>query len=269
MTLLLKIVFKEFYHLVSTKKSRLWLWLVLNYSHKTRFKTFHAKLFGRKIIIPDVLSFIWQFKDIFVDKSYLFKSQNDQIIIYDCGANIGLSCLFFKKIYPKAKIKAFEANPNIARILEKNIKTYNLDNIQIIKKAIWVDENGIELSEDNADGASILGKGKKVKVDSLRLRDWIAKEENIDFLKMDIEGAEVEVILDCKDVLEKVEHIFVEYHAYIGEQQSLNKILEILTNVGFRYFLRFEHDKKCPFIQKRYKGNDLMDLQVNIYAYKV
>jgi hypothetical protein len=67
--------------------------------------------------IPDLPSFVWQFKEIFVDEIYKFNSENKEPIIFDCGANVGTSCLYFKQLFPNGKIKAFEADPMIANVL--------------------------------------------------------------------------------------------------------------------------------------------------------
>ena len=65
-------------------------------------------------------------------------------------------------------------------------------------------------------------------VDGVRLRDFL--DSRVDFLKLDIEGAEVEVINDCQDRLHNIEHLFVEYHSPLGQKQQLDIILTALTN---------------------------------------
>ena len=73
-----------------------------------------------KFKVPDCLSFIHQFKDIFVEEIYNFTSENNFPVIIDCGANIGTSCIYYKKIYPDSKIYAFEADSKIFDILKEN-----------------------------------------------------------------------------------------------------------------------------------------------------
>jgi FkbM family methyltransferase len=136
-------------------------------------------------------SFIWQFKEIFVDEIYKFNSKNEEPIIYDCGANIGMSCLYFKILYPKARIKAFEADPIITDVLKLNLARNGINDVEIINKAVWIDYNGVEFGRDGADGGSIYLMSNKIKVDSIRLKDFLDDELEIDFLKIDIEGAEV------------------------------------------------------------------------------
>jgi FkbM family methyltransferase len=215
--------------------------------------------------VPDLVSFVWQFKELFVDEIYKFDSKNKEHIIYDCGANIGMSCLYFKKLYPNAKIKAFEADLKIANILKENLRKNDiLKNVEIINSAVWIDENGLEFSSEGADGGSIYGNDNKVKISSIRLKDFLEKEKKIDMLKMDIEGAEYDVLKDCQDSLKNVENLFVEYHSWNNDDQKLSEILDIFEKNNFRYYVESLTKRKYPFINKGESEN--MDLQLNIFG---
>jgi len=218
--------------------------------------------------IPDGLSFIWQFKEIFYEENYKFKVTNISPVIYDCGSNVGLSVLYFKNLFPESIIKAFEADPAIIKYLRKNIEFNHLSEVEIIDKAVWTNNDGIELQQEGADGASIFRDGNKIKIDSVRLRDLIQKEEKINFLKMDIEGAEFEVIKDCRDQLYKVDNLFIEYHSFTKMDQQLDELLLILKENNYRYFIRNAVDRLKPFINRAYPSNSDMDLQLNIFAYR-
>ena len=268
MILFLKIIFKDFYYLFKTKEARTFLFYVLKYSGRSRFVKTKIKVGKYALQVPDPLSFIWQYKEIFVDGSYHFNCSAHIPIIFDCGANIGLSSLYFKKIFPRAIITAFEADPQIAEILDENLKNNDLHDVKIIKKAVWHEKGEIEFSTEGADGGSAFVEGNKIKVGAVKLKDLLETAGQIDFLKMDIEGAEVPVMMDCARSLLQVKNIFIEYHAYIGRPQELDIILKILSDAGFRYFLRAEQDKKSPFVNRYFKNNKMMDLQTNIFAYR-
>ncbi|MDW8302856.1 MAG: FkbM family methyltransferase, partial [Bacteroidia bacterium] len=82
------------------------------------------------------------------------------------------------------------------------------------------------------------------------------------------EGAEVIVLEDCSDLLHNVERLFVEYHSFVGKEQKLYKLLEILEKAGFRY--QVQHVgvfSQHPFI--RISEYLSMDLQLNIFAYRI
>lgn len=107
---------------------------------------------------------------------------------------------------------------------KENIKKNNINNIEIINKAIWIDNDGIEFNSEGADGGSIYGNlNKKIRVKSVRLRDLLKIEDGIDMLKMDLEGMEIDILNDCKDMLKNTKNIFVEYH--LGKKEIIIKRL--------------------------------------------
>lgn len=240
------------------------------YKRFKKFKRYEkindVKFLNFIIDVPDFLSFFYQYWDIFLDEEFKFNCETEVPIIYDCGANIGMSILYFKQLYPKAKIKAFEADPYITEILKSNLLKNKITDVEIINKAVWINNNGVEFGIEGADAGSIYYPGKKIKVESIRLKDWIEKEEKIDFLKIDIEGAEYEVILDCKDVLNKVKNIFFEWHSFDYMPQKLGQILIVLESNKFRYYIQNITKRKHPFINRQ--GYLNMDFQANIWAYR-
>ena len=238
MKLFFKYLLKDHYHNLRTKKSREFLKLLFLYGDRPRYKMHNIRYLGFNMEVPDTLSFIWQYKEIFADESYKFQSDSQNPIIYDCGANIGVSCLYFSRSYPNSKIKAFEADPNIAKILRENLSDNNVKNVEIIDKAVWINSDGVEISLEGADGASIYSKNNVTKVPSIRLRDLIENEKKIDMLKIDIEGAEYDVLLDCKDTLGKVENIFIEYHSFANSNQNLSEILIYTRKKSFSIFYK-------------------------------
>jgi FkbM family methyltransferase len=268
MKFLIKLILKDLYYLLKRKNGRVFLKLVIYYGNKPRYKSEKVEFLSYKITVPDCLSFIWQFKEIFADESYKFNSDKLKPLIYDCGANIGISCFYFKSIYPQAKIKAFEADPKIAEILSANLKENNILDIEVLPAAVWINDNGIELGVEGADASSIYSKKNRVQINSIRLKEMIEGEQAIEMLKIDIEGAETEVLKDCKNSLESVKNIFIEYHSFTNQQQTLDEILQILKSNGFRYFIKQETDRQQPFLNRINKNNPDVDLQLNIFGYK-
>jgi FkbM family methyltransferase len=242
--------------------------LALLYGGKKRYQKGKIKFEKFNFIVPDYMSFLWQYKEIFVDENYRFPNDNDTPVIYDCGSNVGTSCAFFKKAYPNSIIKAFEADPKISEILKLNIKKNELKNIEVFEKAVWINNHGVEINIEGADGSSIYTDGSKQKIESIRLKELLEGELRIDFLKMDIEGAENEVLVDCQDSLKNVTNIFIEYHSYNNTNQNLSALLEILENNSFRYFIKPVNDRKMPLLNRVNKSNPNVDLQLNIFGYK-
>jgi len=266
MSYLIRDVIKLMYYYIKDENLREFYRLYNKYGKYKRFERVdNVKFLDYIIDVPDLPSFIWQFKEIFVDGIYKFESESGRPIIYDCGANIGISILYFKRMYPYSKIKAFEADSTISEILKTNLQKNKINDVEVINKAVWIDYNGVYFGVEGADGGSIFKTNSSLKkIDSIKLKDFLEKESHIDLLKMDIEGAEYDVILDCNESLGKAKHLFIEYHSWTNQPQKLDKILKILRNNNFRYYLENVNNKiKHPFLRE-VKGD--MDLQVNIWA---
>jgi FkbM family methyltransferase len=223
-----------------------------------------------KIIFKDPKAFLYSVKELFVEEIYKFKAQDDTPYIIDCGSYIGTSILFFKTQYPNAKILAFEPDNSNFELLNNNIKNWDLKDIEIQNAAIWIDNLGVNFIADGnmaskIDESNNTAHNENQKTKSVRLKDLLT--EKIDFLKIDIEGAEYEVLVDCESKLSFVENLFIEYHGNYNEMYKLNKILNILIENNFKYYIKeagvtFEH----PF----YDRENIYDfnIQLNIFAFK-
>lgn len=232
-----------------------------------RYVPTKTTLLGENLEIADACTFLCGYYEIFERKIYNFVASTNQPLIIDCGANIGLSVIFFKRLYPHSKIIAFEPDPNIFSILERNLSVLGFENIEIYKKAIWIDDKNVDFQVEGGYSGRIPKPGDSeniVKIPAMRLKKLL--NQKVDFLKLDIEGAETEVIRDCQDLLSNVDLIFVEYHSHIKENQSLHEILAILHKSGFRYHILEAFSVSQPFVNRQQILG--MDLQLNVFAYK-
>ncbi|MGA7838409.1 MAG: FkbM family methyltransferase [Ignavibacteriaceae bacterium] len=248
---------------ISDKNYREYIGLLFKYGSTPRNQKRIITFYKYKIEVPDFLSFIFQYKDIFVKNIYKFNSGNNSPLIYDCGANIGISCLYFKELFPSARIKAFEADPAIANILSNNLRANKISGIDITAKAVWTDNNGIDFNSDGADGGSITQSPGGIRVDSVSLRNLLLNEEKIDLIKMDIEGAEVDVIIDCNETLKIADKIFIEFHSWMNNRKRLDLLLKTLHDNGFSYFIESISNLSSPLLGSNITGSNL---QLNIFA---
>lgn len=263
-----KYLFTNLYRSLQTPNGRRLLWLFLRYAGRPRHQSGLISFDRYRFEVPDALSFVWQFKEIFADESYRFSTTAAEPVIFDCGANIGTSLAYFRQTYPTARILAFEAEPAIGAVLARNLQRNGINGVEIINKAVWIDDEGLEFGTGEADAASLFSETGRRRVPSVRLRDYLLRETRVDMLKIDIEGAETAVLLDCHDALSHVHNLFIEYHAYIGHPQTLGAIIKLLEEKGFRYYIDSNQSRTKPLVNHRYRGNDLMDLQLNIYAHR-
>ena len=76
-------------------------------------------IFDFKVTAYDYHTLNYLFKEIFLSNEYYFDTSKSDPKIIDCGANIGMSILFFKKLYPTSSIIAFEPNPYAFQSIRK------------------------------------------------------------------------------------------------------------------------------------------------------
>lgn len=230
---------------------------------KERYVAAKTKILGSDLVYVDSASFDSSYRSIFRHKIYNFKANSNNPRIIDCGANVGLSVVFFKRLYPEAKIVAFEPDKNIFDVLSMNVSSFSLADVQLINKAVWSEEKELFFEPDSADGGHVSLDDKGIKVQAVALEPYL--REKVDFLKIDIEGAELEVLMSIKDSLKNVENIFIEYHSFVVEDQRLDTILNILNESGFRYIIHEDgKHAKSPFCHVDIVNG--MDLQLSIFA---
>jgi FkbM family methyltransferase len=236
---------------------------------KERFRPYSTSFRGHTLHVHDYASFKLGKGELFKEEVYRFRSNKEQPYIIDCGSNIGMSIIYFKSLFPNAKIVGFEADPYIFSFLEKNIASFQFKDVELNNKAVWDknDETLSFLAEGGAGGRveQRSAEHKFVDVKTARLRDFLVRD--VDFLKIDIEGAEFNVIRDCADQLHNVKHLFIEYHSMADRAQNLHEILRVVHDAGFRYHIREAYAQAFPFTES--KLNFGMDLQLNIFCFRV
>jgi FkbM family methyltransferase len=185
------------------------------------------------------------FHEIFIEQAYYFKCDTPDPFIIDCGSNIGMSVLFFKALYPRAQLLAFEPDERAFSCLETNVKSNDLRDVVIHKKAV-VDKEGEIAFYENLDRpgpltmSTMAARTSKDKqyVDGTVLSNYI--NSDVDFVKIDIEGAELPVLkeLCASGKLPLIKKMAIEYHHHLVEREdTLSELLSILEGAGFGYQL--------------------------------
>lgn len=160
--------------------------------------------------------------------------------ILDCGAHHGLAVWAFKRRFPAARITAFEPDNANREILAANLAANGWSDVEVLPFALAAEDG--EATFAVAEGRSMAGTltdrlgtaTAERTVPTRRLSTWL--REPIDFLKLDIEGPEAEVLAEAArgGGLEGVEHLFCEYHHGHGlPSDRLHRLLATLDGAGF------------------------------------
>lgn len=231
-----------------------------------RYQQTTTNIFGTPFELADSASFISTFRQIFEDQIYRFNANTERPYILDCGANIGLSVIYFKRLYPQSVIVAFEPDKAIFDVLSRNVKNFGHSDVELINRAVWNSDTELDFTSDGADGGRVSVASDKSNnvVKTVRLKDYL--DRRIHFLKIDIEGAETEVLSDCADQLANVDALFVEYHSFDSQPQTLHQLAEILARAGFRLHIQAPMPAPQPFIKCNPEMG--MDMQLNIFAFR-
>jgi len=176
-----------------------------------------SKKFKHPIYLRKNTTDIKLFYDIYIRKEYSTNYQPNPLTIIDLGANIGLASVYFKNLFPNAKIIAVEPEKSNFDMLVMN--TQNYGSIHCINKAVWNRATNL-IIEDHGHGnwgfmVSESDISNEHSVQSISV-DGLLDEFNIDqidILKIDIEGSEKELFeKNYEKWLPRTKMIIVELH---------------------------------------------------------
>jgi FkbM family methyltransferase len=210
-----------------------------------------ADLMGFRVAFqsPAVMRFL--FHEIFVESTYFFEAKTAQPVIIDAGANIGMATLYFKTLYPGARIVCFEPDPENFALLKRNVEGNGLTGVELHQAAVSDSEEPLVFfTSHNASplrNSSIrerVPSADEIRVPAVRLSGFVRSA--VDLLKLDVEGAEGRVLSDLvgSGTLANVQRLHMEYHHHIdGERNDFSRTLAQLEDAGFGYQVRADQHK--------------------------
>jgi FkbM family methyltransferase len=233
-----------------------------------RYQSTTSTLFARPFEILDAASFLTMYDEIVEQEIYRFDSVRNRPYIIDCGANVGVSLYYFKQLFPDARVVAFEPDPAAFTTLSRNAETFGWTEVKLVNKAVSDRESDVPFVSEGSWGSRLARDADEPTgtVPTTRLRGYI--NEPVDLLKLDIEGAETSVLVDCADLLDLVDRIVLEFHSFVDEPQALDRVLSVLATAGYRVYVRSISAAwpLQPFVQRPvYSG---MDMQLYVYAFR-
>lgn len=185
--------------------------------------------------IPHIL------KELYLDKIYdPYLSGKTDLVIIDAGFNIGLFSMF---AFPCAKvIYGFEPSKESYEIGLKNLKENNITNVKLFQQAIAKEDGEIPFYHaDNSTANSTLEAVNtkpelEEKVMGIRFDTFVKQESitHIDFMKLDIEGSECEVIgsKSFENIVPILDAFVVEYHTW--SNTNVQQLVTTIRDYGYK-----------------------------------
>ncbi len=190
-----------------------------------------------------------------------FAGLGDGQVVLDIGAYSGVTSIIFAGLVgASGHVYAFEADRTNYECALQNIEMakrwMGLDNITLIHKAVWSHADGLIFSNEGAMGSSAVaitggGRGLETKIPSTTL-DGFCREQGltrVDFIKVDIEGGEIELLESSIDFLARLKSkLIVEPH-WVGGSMSTGRCSRLLELAGYAVRVRDKVGESEPMIE--------------------
>lgn len=173
--------------------------------------------------------------------------------ILEVGANIGYYAILETKLAGKnGFLYAFEPSPFNVDLLQRNLALNDIHNCEVYGKAAGAENMTTKFFVANKsnlssfiqrEGMDMIHDGKIIDVDVVRLDDFFADKE-IDFIRMDVEGYEREILKGSEKLLTRdhpPKHFFIEVHSELlhKKNSSAREIIEYLEQYGYKVIKSF------------------------------
>jgi FkbM family methyltransferase len=184
-------------------------------------------------------------EDLFEKDEYGFDSLSflPGDVVVDIGANVGVVSVYLAKKYPDIQVYSFEAHPVNYENLLKNINLNNVSNVKPFNLAVSSSDDkdvSITLAQGNSGSSSLFivdpkdpltATVKTISLDSIIRNNSIAK---INFLKLDCEGSEFDILENSKLIHEiSIENISAEIHTYMkSKNKNVDNLIELINSIS-------------------------------------
>jgi FkbM family methyltransferase len=185
------------------------------------------------------------FESVLVQRCYDIDYGASPKIIFDCGANIGLTTVFYANRFPEAKIISVEPEADNFQLLKRNTEHY--PNVRIYQNGLWNKTACLKI-EDRGYGTwgfmvNEAPEGSPGAIKAVSIPELMRQQQcnGIDILKIDIEGSEKELFeSDYETWLPKVKTLVIELHDRMREGAALS-FFRALTKYDFTLEIKGEN----------------------------
>lgn len=182
-------------------------------------------------------------------------------VVFDVGANIGQYALLASKLVgERGQVYAFEPSPEVLAKLQENIRLNSAENIEVVAKAVTAESGMMQFYTANEQGNQGVGSllpaeeyrahtrsAESIEVEALSLDDFCEAQgiEHVDFLKIDVEGFDLEVLKGAEKLMERNPDLVV-----FSEVEPLN-LSQVDTTVEDFYHFTEAHGFQAWYAEKR------------------
>ncbi len=176
-------------------------------------------------------------KETIGDDAYRLHKLTNAKLIVDVGAAFGDFCIFAAWKFPKAQVLGFEPDQKAYSLLKENIQNNRIINVKIWNLAIGRGRAcfGTNMGVRN----SIYKKNKTYQKIRLKNLNNFIGDKKIDLLKLDCEGAELNILRSMGKKLQDIKNISLEYHNNLLKDEDL-LIADLLSKNNFK--IEFKKD---------------------------
>jgi FkbM family methyltransferase len=210
-------------------------------------------------------------------REYLeFANLKERQIVFDIGAYSGVTSIIFAQLVgPTGHVYAFEpdeTNYACAKInVEMAARVMGLSNITLFHKAIWSHNDGVLFSNEGSMGSSAVaitggGRGNEVTVPSTTLESFLPEVglKHVDFIKVDIEGGETELLKNSGTFMRSVgAKLIIEPHRVNGKLNT-GECCRLLESAGYAVHVRGKAEGSEPLIEALQHKAETLNLVANV-----
>lgn len=202
---------------------------------------------------------LWRWRRLGGEIGFIFRTVRTGQTALDVGANVGLITLpLARQVGPRGRVIAFEPGPRSFQLLTKNVAANGYDHVRMENAAVSDRSGFVNLfvcssgeSDNRIEGTLVdVGEREKVRVPCFSIDDYIErhKVQSVDFIKLDVQGAEMFALHGMRDTLRKNHgvQLILEFspEAIKFGGSSAEEMLDLLHELRFNLYRLADNDRE-------------------------
>lgn len=182
--------------------------------------------------------------------AWLKSNIREGYLAVDCGAHHGMiSLLFAKWVGTSGQVVAFEALPTNAEIVHKNVELNGFKHIEVRQQAVGREPGSIRFTLDSNASVARVDVKHSIEVPMINL-DAAFPDQLPDFIKIDVEGHEIEVLKGAHRVMSSAPAFNIEVHCIMYDRplDKVRELIDLLDLSRYTTWIQLEYyDDPIPY----------------------